>query len=88
MSNAAGTLLLVSGIVRKGSAAQGRIAIFDPNSGRLIKSIDLINPTIANPLGMAVCPCGLHLAIANSGRYPDRGDPGEDGFIQIVRLGA
>lgn len=86
MSNAAGALLLVSGIVRKGSSAQGRIGIFDPWSGKLLKTIDLINPTIANPLGMAVCPCGLHLAIANNGRYPDRGDPGEDGFIQIVRL--
>jgi hypothetical protein len=88
MSNAAGTLLLVSGVVRKGNSAQGRIAIFDPWSGKLIQAIDLVNPTIANPLGMAICPCGLHLAIANHGRYPDRGDPGEDGFIQIVRLGA
>jgi hypothetical protein len=88
MSNAAGALLLVSGIVHKGNSAQGRIGIFDPISGNLVKSIDLINPTIQNPLGMALCPCGLHLAIANNGRYPDRGDPGEDGFIQIVRLSA
>jgi len=88
MSNAAGALLLVSGIVRKGSSTQGRICIFDPGSGKLIKAIDLVNPTIANPLGIAICPCGLHLAIANNGRYPDRGDPGEDGFIQIVRLDA
>lgn len=85
--NAGRTLLAVTGIIGKGSAQKSRLGIFDAADGKAITHSDLLTADgVANPLGLAICPGGCHVAVAHAGKVPTKTETGKDGLIQIVRL--